>query len=74
MDLEAAKPMAANAIFGLASMSKPRQAVATLTPAEKGRIRRSDPVSRFAQMLLNGGGWNGRRLLGVARRRLPQWA
>lgn len=47
MDLEAKKPMAKDAIFRLASMSKPVTAVAVLMLVEEGKIRLNDPVSRF---------------------------
>lgn len=47
MDLEAKKPMQTDAIFRLASMSKPVTAVAVLMLVEEGKIRLSDPVSRF---------------------------
>lgn len=47
MDLEAKKPMAKDAIFRMASMSKPVTAVAVLMMVEEGKIRLSDPVSRF---------------------------
>lgn len=47
MDIEAAKPMAKNAIFRLASMTKPITAVAVLMLVEEGKIRLADPVSKF---------------------------
>ncbi len=47
MDLESKKPMTKDAIFRLASMSKPVTAVAVMMLVEEGRIRLSDPVSRF---------------------------
>jgi CubicO group peptidase (beta-lactamase class C family) len=47
MDLETKKPMARDAIFRLASMTKPVTAVAVLMLVEDGRIRLNDPVSRF---------------------------
>ena len=47
MDLESKKPMTTDAIFRLASMSKPVTAVAILMLLEEGKIRLSDPVSRF---------------------------
>ncbi len=46
-DLESKKPMARDTIFRLASMSKPITAVAVMMLVEEGRIRLSDPVSRF---------------------------
>jgi CubicO group peptidase (beta-lactamase class C family) len=47
MDREAGKPMAKDAIFRLASMSKPVTGVAVLMLVEDGLIRLSDPVSKF---------------------------
>jgi CubicO group peptidase (beta-lactamase class C family) len=47
MDLEAKKPMTTDAIFRLASMTKPVTAVATLMMMEEGKLRLNDPVSRF---------------------------
>jgi CubicO group peptidase (beta-lactamase class C family) len=47
MDLEAKKPMAKDAIFRLASMTKPVTGVAVLMLVEEGKIRLGDPVSRF---------------------------
>jgi len=46
-DLEARTPMPKNAIFWLASMSKPITGVAVLMLYEEGKLRLSDPVSRF---------------------------
>jgi CubicO group peptidase (beta-lactamase class C family) len=47
MDLSTRKPMTENAIFRLASMSKPVTAVAILMLFEEGKLRLNDPVSRF---------------------------
>ena len=47
MDLEAKKPMEKDAIFRLASMTKPITGVAVLMLMEEGKIRLSDPVSKF---------------------------
>jgi CubicO group peptidase (beta-lactamase class C family) len=47
LDPIAQTPMRADALFRLASESKPVTAVAVLTLVEDGRIRLSDPVSRF---------------------------
>ncbi len=47
MDLETKRPMIRDAVFRLASMSKPVTAVAVLTLIEEGRIRLNDPVSKF---------------------------
>ena len=46
MDLEAATPMKHDAIFPIASMSKPITGVAILMLVEEGKIRLTDPVSR----------------------------
>lgn len=47
MDLEARMPMRRDAIFRLASMSKPVTGVAILMLVEEGKVRLTDPVSRF---------------------------
>jgi CubicO group peptidase (beta-lactamase class C family) len=47
MNLEAKTPMRKDAIFRIASMSKPITGVAILMLMEEGRLRLSDPVSRF---------------------------
>ena len=47
MDIESKRPMARDAIFPIASMSKPITGVAILMLVEEGKIRLTDPVSRF---------------------------
>ena len=47
MDVEAKTPMRKDAVFRIASMSKPVTAVAILMLMEEGSLRLSDPVSRF---------------------------
>lgn len=47
MDLESKQPMAKDAIFRLASMTKPITSTAVLMLVEEGKIRLRDPVSRF---------------------------
>ena len=47
MDLEAKTPMRKDAVFRIASMSKPITAVAILILMEEGKLRLTDPVSRF---------------------------
>jgi CubicO group peptidase (beta-lactamase class C family) len=47
MDLESKKPMEKDAIFRLASMTKPITGVAVLMLVEEGKIRLNDPVSKF---------------------------
>lgn len=47
MDLEKKIPMRKDAIFRIASMSKPITGVAILMLMEEGRLRLTDPVSRF---------------------------
>jgi CubicO group peptidase (beta-lactamase class C family) len=47
MDLESKTPMRKDAIFRMASMSKPVTGVAILMLMEEGKIRLTDPVSRF---------------------------
>jgi CubicO group peptidase (beta-lactamase class C family) len=47
MDIESKKPMQKDAIFRLASMTKPITGVAIMMLVEEGKIRLSDPVSKF---------------------------
>src|SRR5439155_636895 len=47
MDIETRKPMAKDAIFRIASMSKPITGVAIMMLMEEGKVRLTDPVSRF---------------------------
>lgn len=47
MDLESKAPMRKDAIFRIASMSKPITGVALLMLMEEGKLRLTDPVSRF---------------------------
>jgi CubicO group peptidase (beta-lactamase class C family) len=47
MDIETNKPMTKDAIFRIASMTKPVVGVAVLMMVEEGKIRLTDPVSRF---------------------------
>jgi CubicO group peptidase (beta-lactamase class C family) len=47
MDLEHQTPMRRDAIFRMASMTKPVTGVAILMLVEEGKVRLNDPVSRF---------------------------
>src|SRR6059058_5985942 len=47
MDIEAKTAMRKDAIFRMASMSKPVTGVAILMLMEEGKLRLTDPVSRF---------------------------
>ena len=47
MDLESKKPMPKDGLFRLASMSKPITGVAIMMLVEEGKVRLTDPVSRF---------------------------
>jgi CubicO group peptidase (beta-lactamase class C family) len=47
MDRERTRPMAADAIFRIFSMTKPITSVAVMMLVEEGRIRLDDPVARF---------------------------
>jgi CubicO group peptidase (beta-lactamase class C family) len=47
MDIEHKTPMRKDAIFRMASMSKPVTGVAVMMLLEEGKIRLSDPVSKF---------------------------
>jgi CubicO group peptidase (beta-lactamase class C family) len=47
MDIESKRPMEKDAIFRLASMTKPITSVAVMMMVEEGKIRLSDPISKF---------------------------
>ena len=47
MDIESGKPMQKDAIFRLASMTKPITGVAIMMLVEEGKVHLSDPVSKF---------------------------
>jgi len=47
MDLETKKPMQKDAIFRIMSMTKPVVGVAVLMMVEEGKVRLTDPVSKF---------------------------
>jgi len=47
MDLESKKPMTRDAVFRLASSSKPVTATAILMLLEEGKLKLTDPVSKF---------------------------
>jgi CubicO group peptidase (beta-lactamase class C family) len=47
IDVETNRPMPKDGIFRLASMSKPVTAVAVMMMLEEGKLRLTDPVSRF---------------------------
>jgi CubicO group peptidase (beta-lactamase class C family) len=47
MDIETRKPMTKDAIFRMASMSKPVTGVAVMMLMEEGKLRLTDPVSKF---------------------------
>jgi CubicO group peptidase (beta-lactamase class C family) len=47
MDLEARKPMQKDTIFRIMSMTKPVVGVSILMMVEEGKVRLTDPVSRF---------------------------
>jgi CubicO group peptidase (beta-lactamase class C family) len=47
MDLESKKPMQKDAIFRIMSMTKPVVGVAIMTLVEDGKVRLTDPVSKF---------------------------
>ena len=47
MDIESKRAMQKDAVFRLASMSKPVTAVAVMMLVEEGKVRLTDPVSRF---------------------------
>jgi CubicO group peptidase (beta-lactamase class C family) len=47
MDLESKKPMTKDAVFRVASMTKPVTGVAIMMMMEEGKLRITDPVSKF---------------------------
>ena len=47
MDVESKKPMAKDALFRIMSMTKPVVGVAVMMMIEEGKVRLTDPVSRF---------------------------
>jgi CubicO group peptidase (beta-lactamase class C family) len=47
MDIETKRPMSKDAIFRLASMTKPITGVAIMMLVEEGKVRLTDPVSKF---------------------------
>ena len=47
MDLDSKKPMGKDSLFWIASMSKPITGVAILMLMEEGKVRLTDPVSKF---------------------------
>ncbi len=47
LDVESKKPVATDSLFRIASMSKPVTGVAILMLLEEGKVRLTDPVSRF---------------------------
>lgn len=47
MDIQSKRPMEKDAIFRIASMSKPITGVAVMMMMERGKLRLNDPVSRF---------------------------
>ena len=53
MDLESKKPMQKDAIFRIMSMTKPVVGVAVMMLVEEGKVRLTDPVSRFIPELQN---------------------
>jgi CubicO group peptidase (beta-lactamase class C family) len=53
MNVETREPMRTDAIFGLASISKPVTGVAIMMLVEEGKIRLADPVSRFIPEFAN---------------------
>lgn len=53
LDAEAAVPMPKDAIFRIASMTKPLTAVGALTLAEQGRLMLNEPVTTYLPQLKN---------------------
>ena len=53
MDIEANKPMPANAMFRIASMSKAITSVAVMTLYEEGKFLLTDPLSKYIPAFKN---------------------
>ncbi|MDF1512809.1 MAG: serine hydrolase [Anaerolineae bacterium] len=53
MDVEAAEPMAMNAIFRIFSMSKPITSVALMMLYEQGKFQLNDPVAKYIPAFAN---------------------
>jgi CubicO group peptidase (beta-lactamase class C family) len=53
LDVETKKPMPKDAMFRLASMTKPVAAVSVMMMVEEGKIRLTDPISRFIPEFAN---------------------
>jgi CubicO group peptidase (beta-lactamase class C family) len=53
MDIESKRPMEKDAIFRIASMSKPITGVAVMMMLEEGKLRLNDPVSKFLPAFAN---------------------
>ena len=64
MDIEARKPMQKDAIFKIMSMTKPVVGVSIMMMIEEGKVRLTDPVSKFIPELK---GSEGRRADGRRR-------
>src|SRR5215471_14158627 len=47
MDIETKKPMTTDAMFRIMSMTKPIVGVAVLMMTEEGKVRLTDPISKF---------------------------
>lgn len=64
-DIEAARPMTEDALFRVASMTKPVTVVAALTLYEEGRFQLSDPAARWlpelADVVVADEGWDPKR-------------
>lgn len=53
MDVDTGKPLQEDAVFRIMSMTKPVVAVAALMMVEEGKVRLTDPVSRFIPEFAN---------------------
>ncbi len=52
-DKDAGAPMTTDAIFSIASMTKPMSSVALLTLVEQGKVQLSDPIGKYLPQLAN---------------------
>ena len=65
MDIDSNAPMQTDALFRLASMSKPVAALAVMMLVEEGKVRLTDPVSRYLPSFAN-------QVVAVPKGRTPQ--
>ncbi|HZD26292.1 MAG TPA: serine hydrolase domain-containing protein, partial [Alphaproteobacteria bacterium] len=60
MDVEAGKPVAADTIFRIFSMTKPITSVAAMMLYEEGRFQLDDPLGKFLPEFADMKAWSGK--------------